>query len=384
MPETEEEGRRYGRRYWRGGPGWSASGQRPPWWPAGETWPPTGWQGPPWRRMRGRFLARVAIFATLLVFIAVGGATLVFLLLASALGAALPAPHGALLAVLAIIVAVLLGASVRRAAAPIGDLIEAAGRVEAGDYSVRVPEHGAREIRGLARAFNQMAERLEQDAVQRRRLLADVSHELRTPLSVIQGSLEALLDGVHPPDHEHLASLLDSSRTLSRLVDDLRTLSLAEAGELRLHREPTDLGQLLRDAIAGFQAAAESARVTLDLATADDLPSLDIDPTRTQQVVANLLSNALRHTPPGGRVSVRATRAGTAQVVVEVQDTGTGMAPEVAGRIFERFFRGPDSGGSGLGLPIARELIAGQGGEISAESREGKGTTIRFTLRATA
>jgi len=247
-----------------------------------------------------------------------------------------------------------------------------------------VPEHGAREIRGLARAFNQMAERLEQDAVQRRRLLADVSHELRTPLSVIQGSLEALLDGVHPPDHEHLASLLDSSRTLSRLVDDLRTLSLAEAGELRLHREPTDLGQLLRDAIAGFQAAAESARVTLDLATADDLPSLDIDPTRTQQVVANLLSNALRHTPPGGRVSVRATRAGTAQVVVEVQDTGTGMAPEVAGRIFERFFRGPDSGGSGLGLPIARELIAGQGGEISAESREGKGTTIRFTLRATA
>jgi signal transduction histidine kinase len=334
--------------------------------------------------MRGRFLARVAIFATLLVFIAVGGATLVFLLLASALGAALPAPHGAVLAILAVIVAVLLGASVRRAAAPIGDLIEAAGGIEAGDYSVRVPEHGAREIRGLARAFNQMAGRLEQDAVQRRRLLADVSHELRTPLSVIQGNLEALLDGVHPPDHEHLASLLDSSRTLSRLVDDLRTLSLAEAGELRLHREPTDLAQLLRDAIAGFQSAAESAMVTLDLDVADDLPSLDIDPTRTQQVVANLLSNALRHTPPGGRVSVRATRAGTAQVVVEVQDTGTGMAPEVAGRIFERFFRGPDSGGSGLGLPIARELIAGQGGEISAESREGKGTTIRFTLPATS
>jgi signal transduction histidine kinase len=384
MPETEEDGRRYGRRYWRGGPGWGASDQRPPWWPAGETWPPTGWQGPPWRRMRGRFLARVAIFVTLLVFIAVGGATLVFLLLASALGAALPAPHGALLAVLAIIVAVLLGAGVRRAAAPIGDLIEAAGRVEAGDYSVRVPEHGAREIRGLARAFNQMAGRLEQDAVQRRRLLADVSHELRTPLSVIQGNLEALLDGVHLPDHEHLASLLDSSRTLSRLVDDLRTLSLAEAGELRLHREPTDLAQLLRDAIAGFQAAAEAANVTLDLEVADDLPSVDIDPTRTQQVLANLLSNALRHTPEGGRVSVRATPAGPAHMAVEVEDTGTGMSAEVAGRIFERFFRGPDSGGSGLGLPIARELIAGQGGEISAKSREGKGTTIRFTVPALA
>src|SRR5205085_9142395 len=164
MPETEQGGRRYRRGQWRGGPPWAATGERPQWWPAGETWPPTDWQGPPWRRMRGRFLARVAIFATLLVFIAVGGATLVFLLLASALGAALPAPNGALLAALAILVALLLGASIRRAAAPIGDLIEAAGKVEAGDYGARVPERGAREIRGLARAFNQMAERLEQGA----------------------------------------------------------------------------------------------------------------------------------------------------------------------------------------------------------------------------
>ena len=330
--------------------------------------------------MRGRFLARVAIFATLLVFIAVGGATLVFLLLASALGAALPAPHGALLALLAILVAIILGSGVRRAAAPIGDLIEAAGRVQAGDYGVRVPERGAREIRGLAHAFNQMAERLEQDAVLRRRLLADVSHELRTPLSVIQGNLEALLDGVHPADHEHLTALLESSRTLSRLVDDLRTLSLAEAGELRLHRESTDLAQLLREATAAFQAPAEAAKVTLQLEAEEGLPNLEIDPTRTQQVVANLLSNALRHTPAGGRIVVRASRAGSAAVAVEVHDSGTGMSPEVVGRIFERFFRGPDSGGSGLGLPIARELIVGQGGEIGAESQQGQGTTIRFTL----
>jgi signal transduction histidine kinase len=334
--------------------------------------------------MRGRFLARVAIFATLLVLIAVGGATLVFLLLASALGAAVPPPHGALLAILVIVVALLLGGGVRRAAAPIGDLIEAAGRVEAGDYGVRVPERGAREIRGLARAFNQMAGRLEQDAVQRRRLLADVSHELRTPLSVIQGNLEALLDGVHPADHEHLAALLDSSRTLSRLVDDLRTLSLAESGELRLHRESADLAHLLRESIAGFRATAEAAGVTLDLDVADDLPILEIDPTRTQQVVANLLSNALRHTPRGGRVSVRAFRHGPEEVAVEVEDTGTGMSAEVASRMFERFFRGPDSGGSGLGLPIARELVIGQGGEISAQSQEGHGTTMRFTLPATS
>jgi signal transduction histidine kinase len=330
--------------------------------------------------MRGRFLARVAIFATLLVFIAVGGATLVFLLLASALGAALPAPHGALLALLAILVAIILGSGVRRAAAPIGDLIEAAGRVETGDYAARVPERGAREIRGLARAFNQMSERLEHDAMQRRRLLADVCHELRTPLSVIQGNLEALLDGVHPPDREHLTALLDSSRTLSRLVDDLRTLSLAEAGELRLHREPTDLAQLLRDSIAGFQASAEAASVTLELQAADDLPSLEIDQVRTQQVVANLIGNALRHTPAGGRIVVRALRESPSSVAVEVQDNGSGMSPEVSARIFERFFRGPDSGGSGLGLPIARELVMEQGGEISALSTEGHGTTIRFTL----
>jgi two-component system, OmpR family, sensor histidine kinase BaeS len=334
--------------------------------------------------MRGRFLARVAIFATLLILIAVGGATLVFLLLASALGAAVPAPHGALLAILVIIVAVLLGSGFRRAAAPIGDLIEAAGRVESGDYGVRVPERGAREIRGLARAFNQMAERLEQDAVQRRRLLADVSHELRTPLSVIQGNLEALLDGVHPPDREHLAALHDSSRTLARLVDDLRTLSLAESGELRLHREPTDLAQVLRDSVAGFGAAAEAAGITLDLQVPGDVPLLEIDPTRTQQVVGNLLSNAIRHTPHGGRVTIRASRDPAGSVAVEVQDTGSGMSPEVASHIFERFYRGPDSGGSGLGLPIARELVVGQGGEIHAESREGHGTTIRFTLPATS
>ena len=333
--------------------------------------------------MRGRFLARVAIFATLVVLVAVGGATLVFFILASALGAAVPAPHGALLAILVIVVALLLGGGVRRAAAPIGDLIEAAGRVEAGDYDVRVPERGAREIRGLARAFNQMAGRLERDAVQRRRLLADVSHELRTPLSVIQGNLEALLDGVHPPDHEHLAALLDSSRTLSRLVDDLRTLSLAEAGELRLHREPTDLAQLLRESVAGFRTAAEAADVTLDLEVPEDLPSPEIDATRTQQVLANLLSNALRHTPRGGRVAVRASHSASGSLAVEVQDTGTGMSPEVASRIFERFFRGPDSGGSGLGLAIARELVVAQGGEVSAQSQEGHGTTIRFTLPAT-
>lgn len=330
--------------------------------------------------MRARFLARLAIVATLFVLLAVGGATLLFLLLANALGAAAPAPHGALLAILVIIVAIVLGGGIRRAAAPIGDLIEAAGRVEAGDYGVRVPERGAREIRGLAHAFNQMASRLDQDSAQRRRLLADVSHELRTPLSVIQGNLEGLLDGIYPTDREHLAAILDTSRTLSRLIDDLRTLSLAEAGELRLHPEPTDLAALLRESIAAFHPAAESAGIRLELALDGDLPLLEIDPTRTREVMSNLLSNAIRHTPRGGHVTVRTARVDGDRLAVEVEDTGTGMSPEVAGRIFERFFRGPDSGGSGLGLAIARELIVNQGGEITARSASGEGTTIRLTL----
>lgn len=330
--------------------------------------------------MRGRFLARVAILGTLLVLVAVGGATVLFLLLASALGAAAPAPQGVLLAILVVAVAVLLGGGVRRAAAPIGDLIEAAGQVEAGDYGVRIPERGAREIRGLTRAFNQMASRLDEDAAQRRRLLADVSHELRTPLSVIQGNLEGLIDGVYPADREHLGSLLEASRTLSRLVDDLRTLSLAEAGELQLHPEPTDLATLLRESIAAFGPAAASAGVHLELALEGDLPTLEIDPTRTREIVSNLLGNALRHTAGGGRVTVHAGLAAAERVAVEVTDTGSGMSPEIVERIFERFFRGPDSAGSGLGLPIARELVVGQGGEITARSQEGVGTSIRFTL----
>jgi two-component system sensor histidine kinase BaeS len=329
--------------------------------------------------MRGRFFARVALFIALLVILAVGAGTALFLLLASAIGAAFPAPHAGLFVIVALLLVVFLSGAVRRAAGPVGDLIEAAGRVEAGDYSVRVPERGARELRGLSRAFNTMTARLQQDAEQRRRLLADVSHELRTPLSVIQGNIEALLDGVYPADRAHLSGVLDETRTLSRLVDDLRTLSLAESGELRLHPEPTDLAALLRDTTAAFRPQAEAAGVTLAEEVEDGLPALTIDPTRTREVLGNIIGNALRHTPRGGRIAVRAIASG-ADVRIEVADTGTGMPTEVAARVFERFYRGPDSTGSGLGLPIARELVVAQGGEISADSVAGQGTTVRITL----
>ena len=329
--------------------------------------------------MRRRFLLRVFLAVSLLVLLAAGGATLVFLLLANLFGGVVGAPHGALLLLGLGVIVVLVAGGARRAAMPIGNLIDAAGRVEAGDYTARVAEEGPRELRGLSRAFNTMASRLDTDEQQRRQLLADVSHELRTPLSVIQGNLEGLIDGVYPTDREHLASLLDETRTLSRLVDDLRTLSLAEAGRLPLHPEPTDLAALVRASTLGVQAQAEQAGIALEERMPPDLPEVEVDPTRTREILANLLANALRHTPRGGRITVRAAQAGSV-VSVEVADTGSGMPPEVSARIFERFYRGPGSSGSGLGLPRARERVVAQGGEISATSAPGVGTTIRFTL----
>jgi two-component system sensor histidine kinase BaeS len=362
----------------RGRPPWS--GGRPPWWPDGETWPPADWRGgPPWRRRRGRFLWRVALFVAVLVIVAVGGATLLFWLLGAALSPATPGPHAGLVAVIGIVLLVLLVGGIRRAAGPVGDLVEAASRVEAGDYTVRVPERGAREIRGLARAFNQMAERLASDTSRRRALLADVSHELRTPLSVIQGNLEGVQDGVYPADPAHVALLLEETRTLGRLVDDLRTLALAEAGELPLHREQTDIGAVVREAVEAHTRSAQLAGVQIEAAPSGDLPALDLDPIRIREVIGNLVANAIRHTPSAGTVRVTASRE-DGGVAVAVTDTGEGMPPEVAARIFERFYRDPQSGGSGLGLPIARGLVLSHGGTIGVSSEPGHGTTVRFTL----
>ena len=190
------------------------------------------------------------------------------------------------------------------ASAPVGDLIEAAGRVEAGEIGTQVRSAARREVRSLARAFNAMSSRLAANEEARRTLLADVSHELRTPLTVMQGTFEGVLDGVYPADEAHLRPVLDETRVLSRLIDDLRTLSLSEAGALRLHREPTNLGALLAEVVASHRAAADEAGVRLDLEVSDLTPIL-VDAARIRQVMANLVANALRFTPsgrPGARV----------------------------------------------------------------------------------
>jgi len=304
-------------------------------------------------------------------------------LISNAVGGSEPWAAAILIGLFVLIVLGMGGRAVRRAAAPVGDLIEASGRVEAGDFSARVREDGPREVRALARAFNSMSARLEEMESQRQSTLADVSHELRTPLTVIQGNVEALIDGVYPADAEHLEPILEQTRVMERLIEDLRTLSLAEAGRLTLHREPTDLGALLQEAAAGYRNQAEHAGIQLTVTVAEDVPVLEVDPPRMREVIANLLTNALRHTPSGGRVDL-AARLADNRVVVALRDTGSGMSPEDLGRIFDRFYRSPDSPGSGLGLPIARDLVEAHGGAMTATSEVGLGTTVRFTLPLSA
>ena len=219
-------------------------------------------------------------------------------------------PSVALSAFLALLVLVVVVGGLRRVlrgtAAPVGDLVEAAGRVEAGEIGTQVEVRGPSEVRSLARAFNAMSTRLEETDASRRRLLADVSHELRTPLTVMQGTLEGILDGLYPADEAHLVPVLEETRVLARLIDDLRTLSLSEAGVLRLHREPTDLARLIQEVVAGHRAAADDAGVAINVEAPGDLRPLEVDPSRIRQVIGNLVANALRFTPAGGRVSVDA------------------------------------------------------------------------------
>ncbi|MCI0344473.1 MAG: ATP-binding protein [Chloroflexi bacterium] len=329
--------------------------------------------------------------------LAILGFGLVLWLLASALGLIVGGGNGGgggdalTIAVVLIVVIVLGGAftgqGFRRIAVPLDALSEAAARVAAGDLAARVqePTRGPRPLRELVRSFNTMAERLAIDEAQRRDLLADVSHELRTPLAVIQGNVEAMVDGVHPADVEHLNGVLEETRVLTRLVEDLRTVALAEAGTLPLHREPTDVDALITEAARSFRAQAERAGVSLELAIPDDLPLTDVDPVRIREVVSNLVSNALRHTPSGGSIRVRAAsiRGGEA-LEVAVADTGSGIEPELLAHVFERFAKGAASRGSGLGLAIAMDLVQAHGGTIAAESTPGSGTTIRFELPVVA
>ncbi|HET9001769.1 MAG TPA: ATP-binding protein [bacterium] len=337
--------------------------------------------------MRRHFFRRAVLFFATVVILTVGLSGLLLWGAVSLLGI-LHVPAGwaafglttlAVMLLFVLVATALIARAFRRMAAPIEDLMAALGRVADGDYATRARERGPQEVRTLTRAFNTMAERLQRQEEQRRSLLMDISHELRTPLAVLQGNLEGMLDGVYPRDEAHLSLILEETQILARLIDDLRTFSLAESLGLNLVKTMSDLAELARDAIASFRAQAEAAGVTLRLDAEPDLPIVDVDPERIRQVLNNLLSNGLRYTPAGGTVRVRLA-ADSRQVVVSVEDTGTGITAEALPHIFDRFSKSKDSRGTGLGLAIAKSLIEAHEGEISAQSVRGEGTAIRFTL----
>ena len=281
----------------------------------------------------------------------------------------------------AAIVALVLGLLLaRQLTAPLRALTQAAHQLSQGEVP-QVVVRSQDEIGELGQAFNQMARSLTQQEVLRRNLMADIAHELRTPLTVIRGDLEAMLDGVFEATPGTLASLQEETLLLSRLVDDLRALAQAEAGQLQLAREPTDLAELLRGVVAAFDLQAESQGQSLILELPSSLPPVDADPQRVRQVVANLVSNALRHAPESGRVVVSAVRD-QGKVRLSVADDGPGIAQEDLSHVFDRFWQAGKARaeGSGLGLAIARELIRAHHGDIWVESELGVGSVFYFTL----
>ena len=288
---------------------------------------------------------------------------------------------GAVAGGLALILAVLLAMQLLR---PVRDLTRAAKQMAQGDLSQRVPVKGKDELAELGRMFNFMAGSLQQAEESRKAMTADIAHELRTPLAVQRANLEALQDGIYPLSADNLQPVLEQNRMLTRLVDDLRTLALADAGQLTLERAPTDLSGLLQGVIERFQPQAngQGVRLVLEM-TKTHLPLLDLDAIRVEQILTNLLSNGLRYTPQDGTIRVGVQGQGP-EVDVTVRDSGPGIPEESLPFVFERFYRADKAraraeGGSGLGLAIARQLARAHGGELSAANHPEGGAA--FTLR---
>ncbi len=320
----------------------------PPWWPESEAWPPR--RRPPWagRRHGRRFFLPIALLALGLWLLSAASLALAGWLVISLIGPSAARPQAGLV-VYPLAAIVIVGLFLAFLA-----------------------------LRGLARTFTGMSRRLDAQEERRRSFLADVAHELKTPLSVIQAQAEGIADGVYAAGPEAVAPILDAARTLSVLIEDLRTVALTESGALTLTREPVDLAVLVNDVFAIQLEGGPHLQMEIPA----DLPPADADPVRLRGVLNNLIANAVRHTPASGIVIVAAAAIGK-DIEVTVRDTGTGVSAELQPRLFDRFVRGPDSKGSGLGLAIARDVVEAHGGVISAESRAGQGTTVRFTLPST-
>jgi signal transduction histidine kinase len=267
---------------------------------------------------------------------------------------------------------------------PVRDLTAAARALAQGDLAQRVPVRTGDELGDLSSAFNQMAETLQRSEKLRRDMTADIAHELRNPLAIMQARLEAVADGVYPSTSENLQTVLDQTRLLNRLVEDLRTLALVDAGEMALDRTEVELGAVVARAVESHRAQAAAAQVSLRLQAQPAQAS--VDPVRIGQVLGNLLNNALRHTPPGGEVQVSVgSDAGRKLVLIEVADSGEGISEEALPLVFERFYRSDRSrsraeGGIGLGLAITRKLVEAHGGTIRAANRPEGGAVFTVEL----
>ncbi len=253
-----------------------------------------------------------------------------------------------------------------------------------GDYSSRVEAGGTKELEELADAFNTLAGNLERDEELRKNMVADIAHELRTPLSTINGYLEAIEDGVVQPDKTTISSMREEVSVLSLIIDDLRQLAEVEAGQMRLDLAPVPVGEALEAESTRFSHEVESKGIGLSLEVHPDVPNIRADAARLSQILGNLIKNALAHTPAGETIRLSA-ETGEGQVLFKISDTGAGIPAEDLPLIFERFYRADRAreratGGAGLGLTIAKSLVEAQGGHIWAESAEGQGTTIFFTL----
>jgi signal transduction histidine kinase len=273
------------------------------------------------------------------------------------------------LAFLAILVVALLS---RRIVNPLAEVIAASRAVTAGKLDARVEVRGPQDLLALTDSFNQMAASLERSEHERRDLLADIAHELRTPITIIRGRLEGMLDGVYPADEKHLSLALKANYLLERLVEDLRILTLAESRQLTFDLKETDLSILAAHTVEMFSAEADEKGITLELFPTSEPFLAQIDPQRTEQVIGNLVGNALRYVPSGGKVWLTLEQT-EATISLTVNDNGPGIPAEDLPYIFNRFWRKEKSrararGGSGLGLAIAKQFIEAQGGSVCAEN----------------
>ena len=295
---------------------------------------------------------------------------------------------------ISVIVALTLGwILTRQITKPVLSLNKGALQIAKGNLRHRVNVTTKDELGTLAGSFNNMADSLEQGEEERRRIIADIAHELRTPLTVIDGTVDAIMDGIFEPDQERLSSIKEQTLLLTHLIKDLRDLSLAESGQLKLILRKTDIVDLLRRKIAQLQMQAQAKNIALTMHDAQNIPAVDIDATRIEQVIYNLTTNAIRHTHAGGSINVSINRFAKdiphgltgEHIVIAINDSGEGIAPEHLPHIFERFYRVDPSrsrneGGTGLGLAIAKRLTQAHRGTVWADSELGKGSTFYVAL----